>query len=104
MRSFFLTRKVMKMQPQIIESRRRKLPPNLMESDDVDAAALFPETLTSMLAGPVAGILRSIEETRDVLGEAMQVAASGGDRPPRMSYRNRLVCQCWMSAKFPNRL
>ncbi|PYK06781.1 MAG: hypothetical protein DME66_03485 [Verrucomicrobia bacterium] len=69
----------MKMQPQIIESRRRKLPPNLMESDDVDAAALFPETLTSMLAGPVAGILRSIEETRDVLDEAMQVAVSGGD-------------------------
>src|SRR5205814_1123422 len=38
--------------------------------------------LTSMLAGPVAGILRSIEETGDVLDEAMQVAASGGDRTP----------------------
>ena len=75
-----------------------------MKSDDVDAAALFAETLTSSLADPVAGILRSIEETRDVLDEAMQVAASGDDRTPRMSYRNRLVCQCWMSAKFPNRL
>jgi GTP-binding protein EngB required for normal cell division len=77
--AFFLTRKVMKMQPQIIDAAAKKIAARLMESDDVDAAALFAETLTSMLADPVAGILRSIEETRDVLDEAMQVAASGRD-------------------------
>ena len=74
--SFFLTRKVMKMQPQIIDAAAKKIAATLMESDDVDATTLFAETLTSMLAEPVVGILRSIEETRDVLDEAMQVAAS----------------------------
>jgi GTP-binding protein EngB required for normal cell division len=74
--SFFLTRKVMKMQPQIIDAAAKKIAATLMESDDVDATTLFVETLTSMLAEPVVGILRSIEETRDVLDEAMQVAAS----------------------------
>jgi GTP-binding protein EngB required for normal cell division len=77
--AFFLTRKVMKMQPQIIDTAAKKIAATLMESDDVDAAALFAETLTSILADPVAGILRSIEETRDVLDEALQVAASGRD-------------------------
>ena len=77
--AFFLTRKVMKMQPQIIDAAAKKIAATLMESDDVDAAALFAETLASMLADPVAGILRSIEETRDVLDEAMQVAALGRD-------------------------
>ena len=77
--AFFLTRKVMKMQSQIIDAAAKKIAVTLMKSDDVDAAALFAETLTSMLADPVAGILQSIEETRDVLDEAMQVAASGRD-------------------------
>src|SRR6266498_3699489 len=62
--AFFLTRKVMKMEPQIIDAAATKIAATLMESDDVDAAAIFAETLTSMLADPVAGILRSIEETR----------------------------------------
>src|SRR5437867_12100929 len=83
--AFFLTRKVMKMQPQIIDAAAKKIAATLMESNDVDAAALFAETLTGMLADLVAGILRSIEETRDVLGEAMQVASrrlgSRWDRP-----------------------
>ena len=77
--AFFLTRKVMKMQPQIIDAAAKKIAATLIKSDDVDAAALFAETLAGMLADPVAGILRSIEETRDVLDEAMQVAALGRD-------------------------
>ena len=67
------------MQSQIIDAAAKKIAVTLMKSDDVDAAALFAETLTGMLADPVAGILQSIEETRDVLDEAMQVAASGRD-------------------------
>src|SRR5438876_7146881 len=61
--SFFLTRKIMKMQPQIIDAAAKKIAATLMESNDVDAAGLFAESLTGMLADLVAGILRSIEET-----------------------------------------
>src|SRR5438876_5540009 len=61
--AFFLTRKVMKMQPQIIDAAAKKIAATLMESNDVDAAGLFAESLTGMLADLVAGILRSIEET-----------------------------------------
>ncbi len=77
--AFFLTREVMKIEPQIIDAAATKIAATLMESDDVDAAAIFAETLTGMLNDPVAGILRSIEETRGVLVEAMRVAASGRD-------------------------
>ena len=52
----------------------------MIDSDDVEAASLFAETLTTTLTEPVAGVLRSIEQTRDTLAEAMHVAASVSGR------------------------
>jgi GTP-binding protein EngB required for normal cell division len=77
--AFFLTRKVMKMQPQIIDAIARQIAAALVESDDVDTGSIFAETLTRMLAEPVAGTLGSLEQTRDALAKAMQVAASVSD-------------------------
>jgi GTP-binding protein EngB required for normal cell division len=74
--SFFLTRKIAKMQRAIIDVAGQRIAAALTESDDVDAAAIFAETLTSLIAEPVAATLRSIEQTRDALAEEMQVAAS----------------------------
>jgi len=58
----------------------------LLDSDNTDGGSIFAETLTAMLAEPVAGILRSIEQTRDALDEMMQVAASAsnGTRPDEL--------------------
>jgi hypothetical protein len=77
--AFFLTRKVMKMQPQIIGAAAEKIAAELLDSENTDTGSIFAETLTVMLAEPVAGILRSIEQTRDALDEMMQVAASASD-------------------------
>src|SRR6266567_2693321 len=77
--AFFLTRKVIKMQPQIIDAAARQIAAALVESDDVDTGSIFAETLTRMLAEPVAGTLGSLEQTRDALAEAMRVAASIAD-------------------------
>jgi hypothetical protein len=77
--AFFLTRKIAKMQPAIIDAAAQKIAAALVESDDVDAGSILATTLTAMLAEPVAGTLRSIEQTRDALAGAMHVAASVSD-------------------------
>jgi hypothetical protein len=77
--AFFLTRKITKMQPAIIDAAAQKIAAALVESDDVDVASIFAETLTRTLAEPVAGTLGPLEQTRDALAEAMQVAASVSD-------------------------
>jgi hypothetical protein len=46
----------------------------------VDTAPIFAETLTRMIAEPVAATLRSIEQTREVLAKAMELAASTSGR------------------------
>src|SRR6266446_6556775 len=78
--SFFLTRKITKMRRVIIDVAAERIAAVLIGSDDVDAGAIFAETLTQMIAKRVAATLRSIEETRDALAEAMQVAASAFGR------------------------
>jgi GTP-binding protein EngB required for normal cell division len=81
--SFFLTRKIAKMHLAIIDIAAERIATALGETDDVDALSIFSETLTSLIAEPVAATLRSIEQTRDALAEAMQVAASAsGDGLP----------------------
>ena len=71
------------MQRAIIDLAGQRIAAALTESSDVDAAAIFAETLTSLIAEPVAATLRSIEQTRGALAEAMQVAASAsGQEPP----------------------
>ena len=69
----------MKMQPQIIDAAAKKIAAALLDSDDTDVGSIFAETLTAMLAEPVGGVLQSIEQTRDALDEAMQLAASASN-------------------------
>ena len=80
--SFFLTRKIAKMTRPIIDIAAERIATALIEADDVDAAAIFAEMLTSLIVEPVAATLRSIEQTRSALGEAMQVAGSASEQGP----------------------
>jgi GTPase Era involved in 16S rRNA processing len=78
--SFFLTRKIAKMHRAIIDVAAERIGAALTESEEVDGASIFSNTVTSLIAEPVAAILRSIEQTRSALGEAMQLAASVSGR------------------------
>jgi GTP-binding protein EngB required for normal cell division len=80
--SFFLTRKIAKMHRAIIDIAAERIAAALAEAKEVDAASMFSETLTSLIAEPVAATLRSIEQTRNALAEAMQVAASASEQGP----------------------
>ncbi|PYJ67482.1 MAG: hypothetical protein DME76_15125 [Verrucomicrobia bacterium] len=84
--SFFLTKKITKMQRAIVDVAAERIAAALIESDDVDASSIFSETLTQMIAEPVAATLRSIEQTRDALAKAMDVvvSASGRDVPEQL--------------------
>jgi GTP-binding protein EngB required for normal cell division len=74
--SFFLTRKIAKMQRAIIDIAAERIATALIESGDADPGSIFSETLTSLIAEPVAATLRSIEQTREALSEAMEIVAS----------------------------
>jgi GTP-binding protein EngB required for normal cell division len=84
--SFFLTRKIAKMHRAIIDVAAQRIAAALTESEEVDAASIFSETVTSLIAEPVAATLRSIEQTRNALAEAMQIAASasGSEAPDEL--------------------
>jgi GTP-binding protein EngB required for normal cell division len=56
--SFFLTRKIAKMHRAIIDIAAERIAAALAEADEVDAASIFSETLTSLIAEPVAATLR----------------------------------------------
>jgi GTP-binding protein EngB required for normal cell division len=77
---FFVTKKIPKIQHAIIDVAAERIGTALTESDDVDAPSIFSETLTQMLAEPVAATLRSLEQTRDALVKAMDVVASASGR------------------------
>ena len=74
--SFFLTRKIAKMHQAIIDIVAQRIAAALSNSDNADPASIFSETLTQMIAEPVAATLRSIEHTRDELMKATQLAAA----------------------------
>lgn len=74
--SFFLTRKIAKMHQAIIDIVSQRITTAFSNSKDVNAGSIFSETLTQMIAEPVAATLRSIEHTRDELMKAMQLAAA----------------------------
>jgi GTPase Era involved in 16S rRNA processing len=78
--SFFLTQKITKMHRAIIDVAAERIGAALAESDDVDAASIFYDTLASLIAEPVAATLRSIEQTRQALAETMEIVASASDR------------------------
>ena len=74
--SFFLTRKIAKMHQAIIDIVAQRIAVALSDSDNADPASIFSETLTQMIAEPVAATFRSIEQTRGALTRAMQLAAA----------------------------
>jgi hypothetical protein len=77
--AFFLTKRITKMQRAIIDVAAERIADALTEADTVDAASIFSETLTQIIAEPVAATLRSIEETREALAKAMDVVVSASD-------------------------
>src|SRR5438132_3389277 len=77
---FFLTRKITKMQRAIISVAAQHIGAALIESDNVDTASIFAETVARMIAEPVAATLRSIEQTREALAKAMEIGASASGR------------------------
>lgn len=77
---FFLTRKVTKMQRAIIDIAAERIAAAMIDSDDLDASSIFGETLTQMLAEPVAATLRALEQTRETLANAMDTVASASGR------------------------
>jgi GTP-binding protein EngB required for normal cell division len=74
--SFFLTRKIAKMQRAIIDVAAERIAAALIEPGNADAGSIFSETLKSLIVEPVAATLRSIEHTREALAKAMKAAAS----------------------------
>jgi GTP-binding protein EngB required for normal cell division len=81
--SFFLTRKIAKMHQAIIDIVAQRIATAWIDSDKANPASIFSETLTQMIAEPVAATLRCIEQTRDGLTKAMQlVAATSGHATP----------------------
>jgi GTP-binding protein EngB required for normal cell division len=84
--SFFLTRKIAKMQRAIIDVAAQRIAAALMESGHVDVGSIFSETLTSLIAEPVAATLRSMEHTRHALAKVTQAvaSASGTDNPDEL--------------------
>jgi hypothetical protein len=78
--SFFLTRKIAKMQRTIIDVAAQRIAAALIESGwHADAGPIFSETLKSLIAEPVAATLRSIEQTRSALAKAVETAASASE-------------------------
>ena len=64
------------MQRPIIDVAAERIAAALIESDDVDAPSIFSETLTQMIAEPVAATLRVDRTNASALANAMDTAAS----------------------------
>lgn len=79
--AFFLTGKITKAKPEVVEAAAQAIAMALLESDTANTGEVFGATLTRTLAGPVAGVLRAVEETRDSLLHALQIAASVSSGP-----------------------
>jgi hypothetical protein len=84
--SFFLTKRIPKMQRAIVDVTAERIAAALIDAHPVDAASVFSETLTQIITEPVAATLRSIEETREALANAMDVVvlSSGSDVPEEL--------------------
>jgi len=61
--SFFLTRKIGKMHRAIIDIAAQRIAAALTDQDNIHPASIFSDTLTRILAEPVAATLSSIEQT-----------------------------------------
>jgi GTP-binding protein EngB required for normal cell division len=78
--SFFLTKRITKMHHAIIDVAAERIATALTKADTLDVSSIFSETLTQMLAEPVAATLRSLEQTRHALVKAMDDVASDSGR------------------------
>jgi hypothetical protein len=78
--SFFLTKRITKMQNAIFDVAAERIATAVTESDGVEVSSIFSETLTQMLTQPVAATLRSLEQTRDALVKGMDVVVSASAR------------------------
>jgi GTP-binding protein EngB required for normal cell division len=80
--SFFLTRKIAKMQRAIIDVAAERIAAVLIESGNADIGSIFSETLKRLIAEPVAATLRSLEQTRSELVHAETAASASGWTAP----------------------
>lgn len=74
--AYFLTAKITKAKPDIIEAAAQSVAAALLESDAPDVAGAFGETLASVLAEHVTAVLHEVEETRAALLHALEIAAT----------------------------
>lgn len=72
--AFFLTGKITQAKPEIIEAAADAIAKALLESDAVNSGEIFGTTLAGMLAEPVADTLHFLEQTRQTLTYALQLA------------------------------
>jgi hypothetical protein len=74
--SFFLTRKIVKLQHALVDIAAERIAVALIDSGNADVSSIFSETLKSLITEPVAATLRSLEQTRLELVKAAETAAS----------------------------
>jgi len=92
--SFFLTKKISKMQRAIIDVAAERIATALVESDNSDApdaGAILSQTLNQMIAEPVAATLRSLEQPRMLSLLGKSVLASHVRRKLETDYDRTLL-------------
>ena len=73
--AFFLTSKITQAKPDIIEAAARSIATVLLESETPNVSEVFGATVANVLSEPVGSVLRAVEEMRDSLQQAVQIAA-----------------------------
>lgn len=72
--AYFMTGKIVQLKPFIIEAAAEAIANALLVSDSPDTGKVFGEAITRELAEPVVATLRSLEQTREMVLQAMQLA------------------------------
>lgn len=80
---YFLTGKIVRLKPEIIEAAADAIAAALLDSAAADTGKVFGETIVRLLAEPVLDALHLVEQTRELLLQAMQSASAGS--PPAIS-------------------
>src|SRR5205823_767435 len=76
--AFFLTSKITKAKPDIIDAAAPAIAIALLESETPNVSEIFGATVTDILSKPVASVLRAVEEMRDALQRALRIGAANG--------------------------
>jgi GTP-binding protein EngB required for normal cell division len=72
--AYVMTAKLVQLKPIIIDAAAEAIAAALLDSDAADPGKVFGETIARLLAEPVAVTLHSLEQTREMLLQAMQLA------------------------------